>query len=301
MIPPMRGKHTPEQGLGGSPTESGELARQLSDSSLPYRDPLARIDWSALSADDWWLPPEMLSLHGVAAFESLPEARRRALSVAEFVHFAQGGLWLEALFMERLAAGPKLTGDNAARRIYQLHELREEAGHSLMFMEAIHRSTLAVGNAAWSRLWFTRAVARHVPFDSPLFWSAVLLGEEVADRFSRALRGSAEEINPAIHQLVSIHLMDEARHIAHARDILGRCMARLPAWRRVPLQRLSAMLFARFARIFYYPPGQTYEMAGLSGGAQWRRRALANPRRHAFVADQLRSIRKLARDIGILP
>lgn len=33
-----------------------ELIEQLSRSSRPYRDPLARIDWDRLDRDSYWLP-----------------------------------------------------------------------------------------------------------------------------------------------------------------------------------------------------------------------------------------------------
>lgn len=277
------------------------LAEQLSHNSLPYRDPLAVIDWTALSTGDAWLPPEMLSLHGVAEFDALPEQQRRDLSVAEFVHFAQGGLWLEALFMERLAQAMQGDSHGLTRQLYQLHELREEAGHSLMFCETIRHSGLNPARSPYSRLRLAGWLARHVSFASPLFWSTVLLGEEVADRFSRALRQQQVAVNPAIYQLVSIHLVDEARHIAHAREVVGCAMADMPAWRRKLLQRITAGLFRRFVQIFYYPPVQTYELAGLSQPRQWRQLALSNPQRQAFVTAQLRSIHKVAHDAGIFP
>src|SRR6266496_3019079 len=108
-------------------------------SAAPYLDPLARIDWSGVDRDCWWLPPQALSLAGVPEFETLPLDHRRRLSHYEYAHLLEIGLWLEALFVERLARLARGTTDFERRSRYLL-EIREEAGHSLMFLELIRRS-----------------------------------------------------------------------------------------------------------------------------------------------------------------
>ena len=79
-----------------------ELAEQLSRNSAPYRDPVSRINWDRLSTREYWLPPEVISLHGVPEFMDRPEAERMHLSHYEFLNFIEAGLWLEGMFMERI-------------------------------------------------------------------------------------------------------------------------------------------------------------------------------------------------------
>ena len=70
------------------------LLEQLSANSIPYRDPLAVLDWRTLTLDRYWLPPEAVSLHGLTEFEALSDTARMRLSQYEFLAFAQAGIAL---------------------------------------------------------------------------------------------------------------------------------------------------------------------------------------------------------------
>ena len=71
------------------PPPESSLLEQLSANSVPYRDPLAVLDWRALDLDSYWLPPEAVSLHGLPEFEALSDAARIRLSQYEFLGIAQ--------------------------------------------------------------------------------------------------------------------------------------------------------------------------------------------------------------------
>ncbi len=58
------------------------------------------------------------------------------------------GLWLERVFMQRLSRRLAPEPDRVAYE-YFLYEMREEAGHSLMFLQAIERSGLEIPVDAW--------------------------------------------------------------------------------------------------------------------------------------------------------
>src|SRR5512146_2802550 len=119
------------------------MGMRLAEPSVPPSDsPLERSDWDAVDRECWWLPPDALSLAGVAEFEALPLVTRRRLSHREFAHLTEAGLWLEAVFLQRLAALAWHTRDAALRARY-LEEIREEAGHSLIFLELLRRSGVA--------------------------------------------------------------------------------------------------------------------------------------------------------------
>lgn len=123
------------------------LLRQLSNVSTPYRDPLALIEWGALSLDDAWLPEPALSLHGLPEYEGVSGPVKRRLSQYEFINVMLCGLWLEGLLLLRLARrlDPGLA---RSEHEYLLHEMREEAGHSLMFLKAIESSGLPLPEGA---------------------------------------------------------------------------------------------------------------------------------------------------------
>lgn len=263
-------------------TFSSSLQEQLSRNSTPYVDTLARVDWDQLSTDQFWLPEPALSLYGLREYAELSEEQRRRLSQIEFLHVLEAGLWLEGIFMERLGRAMN-RAKSMSHRIYHLHELREEAGHSLMFLEVMRRSALPRPRTRFHRLRLANLLARHAPFDSFAFWIAVLIGEEIPDRLNRFVRKHRDEVSPAVYQVTRIHIIDEARHIAHARDILERRLVRMPSWQLGLLKPLIRSVFRDFVRALYFPTPHAYELAGLHPGRAWAQAAWTNPHRIRFV------------------
>ncbi len=261
------------------------LLRQLSENSQRYRDPLAAVDWSRLDADSFWLPESALSLHGLAAYDDLAPDVRRRLSQYEFINVMYSGLWLERVFMQRLSR--RLTaGLPRAEYQYFLHEMREEAGHSLMFLRAIEAAGLEVPAGAWQPPRVADWLARRAPAGGVLFWAATVVAEDVPDKFNRHLR-TINGINPAVRDICTVHCIDEARHIAAARAQLEAALSVLPRPLLALLNPLLRLLVRQHARVFYLPPAQFYELSGLTHGERWRRMALHNPARRDFIRERL--------------
>lgn len=272
------------------------LLRQLSTNSERYRDPLALVDWSALSTADDWLPAEALSLSGLPEFAGIPADIRRRLSQYEFINTLFAGLWLERLFMQRLAG--RLGSDLPdSVREYFLHEIREESGHSLMFLKAMRLSGLEVDRAAWRAPRLADWLARFAPARGTLFWAATVIAEDVPDKFNRYVR-QAEGINAAVRQIASVHSVDEARHIAAARSHLEQAATALSPAARRALTPLLRFLLKKYLAVFYQTPVRFYELAGLTHGDWWRRRAAACPRRRQFVAERLAPTYRVLSECG---
>lgn len=262
------------------------LLRELSENSARYRDPLALVDWSRLNMHDFWLPEAALSLHGSPEYEAIAPALRRRLSHYEFIHVVHCGLWLESIFLQRMAHRLR-PGMPRAEHEYLLHELREETGHSLMFLRAVEASGLALPAGSWRPPRAASALGRFAPAGGGLFWLAMLIGEEVPDQFNRYVCGHADPVNPAIRQICAVHAADEARHIALARRSLEVASSGARGLRRGLLSTAARGLIGQMTRTFYYPPERFYELAGLGRGVGWRTLALRNPARRRFVAERL--------------
>jgi len=277
------------------------LLRHLSESSARYRDPVARVDWSQLDAGSGWLPDTALSLHGLGAFGALQPAARQRLSQYEFINVMHCGLWLEGIFLQRMSRRLR-PGLQRAEHEYLLHELREEAGHSLMFLRATESSGLALPGGSWRAPRVASAVGRFAPAGGSVFWLAMLIGEDVSDQFNRYVRGQADGVNPAVRQICTLHVVDEARHIAAARRNLEIALSGAGMMSRLLLSAAARLLLWQMARAFYYPPASFYELAGLPPGTHWRRAALRNPARRKFVAERLaptvRALESYGLDIG---
>ena len=268
------------------PIADTALLRQLSENSAPYRDPLAGINWSQLGAQGYWLPEAALSLYGLPGFDALAPAVRQRLSHYEFANVMHCGLWLEGVFLQRMSRRVRPAMPRAEHE-YLLHELREEAGHSLMFLRAIEAGGLAIPEGSWGAPRATHALSRVAPASGGLFWLAMLIGEDVPDKFNRYLRSQPDGVNPAVRQICTLHVLDEARHISLAGHRLESALAGTGALRRKLLSGAARLLLRQLARAFYFPPACFYELAGLTRGADWRAAALRHPARRRFVADRI--------------
>lgn len=275
-----------------------ELAEHLSRNSEPYRDPVSRIHWDRLSTQQYWLPPEAVSLYGVPAFMALSESDRMHLSHYEFLNFIEAGLWLEGMFMERIARSMRQDGWNRAALKYRLHEMREEAGHSLMFLELMERSGLSVPYRRYSHLQLANLFGRYTPLESLGFWMATVIGEEIPDRLNRYIRQHSEKVCSTIVDMSTLHLIDEARHITYAREMAESRLAGLRDWQRLLLRLLLNKLLLQFIDVFYYPDARLYELAGLFPGTKWVSRARDSRHRRKFVDHCLHPTLEMFRQRG---
>lgn len=280
------------------PSAPVNLLRQLSANSDPYRDPLAVLGWQRLNAAEYWLPKPALSLAGVTEFEIMDEAARIRLSQYEFIGIIQAGLWLEAIFLDRLSRSLR-KGRAAEEYEFLLHELREEAGHSLMFLQLMRRSGLPLPGLLGRYPRLAEFVGRHAPEDSLLFWLAVVIGEEIPDRLNRYIRlTSATAVNPLIRQMCTLHVVDEARHVAYARRAFELKSEQASRLRRAMLNPLVGRLFRQFVDVIYFPRAELYELAGLRPGTRWRELARASAPRREFIGQLVRPTARFLEEHG---
>ncbi|MEO1768046.1 diiron oxygenase [Thiobacter aerophilum] len=263
-------------------TDRNAVLQQLNAVSETYRDPLAAVDWPRLSAQTWWLPPDCLSLAGIAAFEDLPEPMRRRLSHYEFLHWLQVGLWLERLFLARTARGLN-DAVNPLDYAARLHELREEAGHSLLFLKFMEVCGLNLAGGAFRPPRRLTVLGKLAPVNSPLFRLAVVVGEEVPDKFNRRIRAQAHGIDPVVARVINLHMMDEARHVARGRLLAEEALARAGRLRRQMLGNALARLLGTFVWAVFLPAPTLYELAGLGEGRHWQELARRNGTRRALM------------------
>ncbi len=277
------------------------LLKQLSENSRRYRDPLTAIDWTGLNLDGFWLPEPALSLYGLPEYGTLAVGVKQRLSQYEFINVMCCGLWLESVFLQRLSHRLGLTLPRAEYE-YFLHEMREETGHSLMFLRAIEASGLDLPPVAWRAPRLADFVVHRMPARGALFWLAAVIAEDVPDKFNRYLRQNAETINPVVKQICTLHIVDEARHIAAARSQLETVL-RGGSGRRLGLvlKPVMNLLFRQLVDTFYVPPASFYELAGLTHGAWWRKRARGNAVHREFTGQCLAPTLRMLEGYGLKP
>ena len=268
------------------------LHEQLSRNSTPYDDPLKSIHWNELDVDSFWLPEDAISIFGTSEYENLLPEQKKRLSQVEFINFIEAGLWLESLFMERIGRSVRQDRAHLAELTYHLHELREEAGHSLMFLELIKLSQkmgeIKVPNKHFNRLNVANLFAKFAPFNSAMFWVAVLVGEEVPDRMNRYIRKNRESVCLPITEIVGIHIHDEARHIAHAKSMISNKLNGFSSLKTKIVSLLINKMFNDFVQAYYYPPQAIYIAAGLDKNINWQAISKKNQHRQEFVKNSIR-------------
>ena len=248
---------------------AGRLLRSTAARSY---DPELDIDWSApLAEGKGFLLAHRSTLYGTHLWQRLTPEQRLELGKHEAASIVGFGIWLETILM-RMLAKLAYDGDPATRHVrYAFAELAEECRHSTMFAMMIERIGTPVyrPNAVIHRLGKNLPAIAH----GPTMWGAILLGEELTDRYQREMADD-DSIQPLMRMVNRIHIMEEARHIGFARAELVRSAARLSraerAWHRGMLAHIGYMV----ARNLISP--EVYRSVGLDPH-EARRVALANP------------------------
>jgi hypothetical protein len=242
-----------------------------------YRDPVAGIAWQHLDHDCWWLPPSSLSLAGSPAIRLLSPVQQRRLSQAEFLHRLQLGLLFESIFIEQTGRLSRACADTTLRA-QLLREIREEAGHSLMFLELMQRSGLPapLPSGPSAGLALLARLAAAVP---ALYWTLVVAGEEIPNRLNTDLRRGTEEavISAVVLRIASLHMQDEAQHVRFAREQCTLALAKLGIGSRRLLWPLVQRALTAIAWRLVLPPEGVYAAAGLAAPRQLVREAQRNP------------------------
>lgn len=229
-----------------------------------YRDPLARLEFGAADPSRPWLPYELLSLSALPEQAQMTEVQRRRFSQIEFARLCAAGLWLEGLLISRVTRRGFVAARADEARV-ALQEVREEAGHGLMFIEMIDRAGLS-GVELLGPTRLLTWIAHRLEPEQAEFWAMVYIGESVTNSFvARALRFAAEgaPLCPLARQVMELHHRDEARHIAAARAFLEARAAAMGSLRRRAFAATFRFLLARFLTATLYPTPASLAALGI--------------------------------------
>lgn len=268
----------------GQATRAGTAARQrggdrertaerlLRSTAARSYDPELDIDWSApLAEGKGFVLEHRSTLYGTPLWEQLTPAQRLELGKHEAASLVGFGIWLECILM-RMLAKVAYDGDPATQHVrYAFAELAEECRHSTMFAMMVER----LGTPVYRPNQLVHRLGKILPAvaSGPTLWGAILLGEELPDRYQREMADS-DTIQPLMRMVNRIHITEEARHIGFARAELARTAARLTPAQRALHRAALAHIGYIVARNLIHP--DVYRSVGLDP-RQARRAALANP------------------------
>jgi hypothetical protein len=228
----------------------------------------------------------------------LSEAAKIRLSQYEMLAHAQAGIALERTFLELTASRLALARERA-EYAYLLHQMREEAGHSLMFLKLGAASGLTLPDWRAGSSQIARPPSLVLP-SGPVYWGMLVIGEDIPDKLNRFVRRQVcAKLSPFIRQMMTLHMVNEARHIAYARQRLEAATAH----RRGLSLRVSGLmldrLFNQFVRAYFWPRAELYQSAGLGDGRAWRRLALGSTPRRELVLRLIAPVMRLLGNQGL--
>jgi hypothetical protein len=255
------------------------VERLLKSAARQSYDPDVDLDWDAPEVPGLWgMPPERMSLYGTDLWDRLSVEQRIELSKHEVASVASVGLWFEILLMQMLLKEVYRSDPRDPRTHFALTEIADECRHSTMFGRAIGH----FGVPAYGPRPQIRRLARVFPLlaRGAGAYASILIGEEPVDRWQREQMHD-ERVQPMVRMISRIHVLEEARHVAFAREELEKAVARMGRTERLVQQTVTAQAAFVMMRSLVHP--DVYAAVGIDP-AEGRRAALGNPSYRATIA-----------------
>ena len=255
---------------------AAQLATRLTGASRrKIWDVYTAFNWTAsLEADQWCMPPELISIFGTPVYESLSEEQKKRLSLFEIGNFFSLVLQGERPLVQGLVHRLYLKSSGSEITEYLHHFVDEENKHMVMFGEFCKRYI--------GKVYPEKKIALAREYDKGeeevAFFCKVIVIEELGDYYN-VLIDYDQRVNPLVRELNRVHHRDEARHLAFGRVYLAEMFARHSAgWSAEVLAGFRSWLvdYLRASWGDFYNPTM-YRDAGLADAYEVRQMALAHP------------------------
>ena len=260
------------------PDRNTTAGRLLRSSAKKSYDPEVDIDWDApLVEGKAWMPEHRVSLYGTPLWDHMSPEQRLELGKHEACSVASVGLWFETLLMQRLLKDFYAEDPTSEHAQWALTEVADECRHSQMFA----RMVATAGVEPYGPVPAVRQLGKlfTVLNHGPAAYASILVAEEVLDRLQREQAGD-DTIQPLMRQVNKIHIMEEARHVAFARDEVTRGIAELSR-AELAHQRWATALTSYFVVRSLINP-RVYAAVGIDP-AEGHRAAVANPHHREMI------------------
>lgn len=180
-----------------------------------FIDPFSRLEWpESLERNQWFMTPELISLHGTEHYDRLDEQQKQLLSFFELVNFFSINIHGERMLIEGLAK--RLYRKHTATVSPYLHHfLDEENKHMFYFGRFCNRYA--------GKLYAEKKVTIEREYadgeEEFLFFARVMLFEEMVDVYNR--RMAKDQRLVAISREINwLHHFEETRHLVFGRRLV---------------------------------------------------------------------------------
>ncbi len=236
-------------------------------------------------------------LGATAWYRAQPAATRRRLGLHLVCAQLRLGMDFEGVLSAGLLElGRELDVRDPARR-YVLHEVIEEAQHTLMFRELVVRAGLPTRGLEGLDRLHSHGVPRLARSFPELFFFYVLGGEAPIDHAQReALR--RRDLHPLIERVMRIHVTEEARHLSFAERFVRERAPRLGLARRAFLAVRIPIILGEMSRQMLTAPRWLAREYAIPRSAL--REAYRGERHRARLAGGAARVRRLAEDLDLV-
>lgn len=263
-------------------TSLADTARKLCEASCKaYLNPYEYIDWAdSMEREQWFMSPELLSIHGTSALNALDENALKRLSFFEAVNFFSLNIHGEKALVEGLA-----------KRLYS-KELKDYASYLHHFLDEENKHMIYFGGFCQryaSKVYRDRKMSIPREFaqgeEDFLFFAKVMIFEEIVDVYNLRM-SSDERLEPIARKINLVHHLEEARHLVFGRQMVEHLFEKYsPRWQPETLNALRQYLCDYIVATWkeYYNP-DVYNDAGLAEPYDLVEEAWANDNcgRHRF-------------------
>lgn len=257
------------------------VAQRLLDSSAVLSlDPAVEVDWETpLDTSYHGTSPEWSTLYGTDYWNEMTEDQRRALTRQEAASVASTGIWFEMILQQMILRDFYAKDPTQPEFQWALTEIADECRHSIMFA----RGAAKLGAPAYRPSKIVVELGRI--FKSVAFgetaYASILVAEEVLDVMQRDWMRD-ERVVPFVRTVNNIHVVEESRHMAFAREETRERMVNAGPVRRQISALVVAIAAYAIVKSMWNP--KVYANAGLD-----EKRARREAKSNANFQSMLRS------------
>jgi hypothetical protein len=236
------------------------LLDRLSDmSTRKYHDPYQDIAWDI---PDNRIEPADLRMrlwpgHGLAQtdwYQSLTPETQARFGIEWAAQTAKYAIGFEAVLSRGLLEFTQHVPNRSPEYRYAMHELLEEARHSMMFQELINRTGAEPRPVVGFDELMDNRIAHLGRTFPELFFFAVLGGEIFIDQQNRELlRQPKDQVHPLVRRVMQIHVIEEARHVCFAENYLREHLPHCSRAQREVMAWAVPLIFSQSNRMMLQP------------------------------------------------
>jgi hypothetical protein len=255
------------------------LDRLTAMSERDYYNPYQVFEWpDELPEKQYWMSPDLMTIHGTAVERELSEEQLWALSKWESINFYSLNVHgIRELLIEVIS---RIHTSGFERPSEYFHHLVGEENEHMWFFATF---CLRYGKRIYPDKQLRWEGEGQDDAANFLVFMRLLLFEEIVDFFNKRM-ATDERLHPTIRQVNAIHHQDESRHIAFGRQAVahlhGELRKTLPKERLAELERYCKTYIRASVDSLCSPTA--YKDAGVENPYEVRNRVLADPSHDDF-------------------